>query len=108
VIAPVDYAEPVASPPRNAETVGALLQAERIAIDWDLGGAAWRTAAPAFRDYVDFRRVRGRGPGPHRSLAGLIVGARAIRFAYALLTFDRELYRAAFPALTIIVPGAGG
>ena len=108
VIAPVDYGELVASPPRNLETVGALLQAERIEIDWDLGEAAGRTAALACRGYVKRRHVHERGAGPRRSRADFIVGAHAIHFANALLTFDRELYRAAFPALTIIVPGVGG
>ena len=108
VIAPVDYAELVASPLRNQETIGALLQAERIEIDWDLGEAAWRTAALAYRGYVERRRVHGRGPGPRRILADFIIGAHATHFANALLSFDRELYRAAFPALTIIVPGLGG
>ncbi len=104
VIAPVVYAELVAAPQWDAGVVTSLLQAERIEIDWVLDEPVWRTAALAYRGYAERRRRQRGDPGPRRILTDFIVGAHAVHFATALLTFDQALYRAAFPSLTLIVP----
>jgi predicted nucleic acid-binding protein len=41
-------------------------------------------------------------PGPRRILADFVIGAHALRRAYALLTLDDRLYRLAFPRLEIM------
>lgn len=104
VIAPVVYAELVAAPQWDTAIVTSLLQAERIEIDWVLDEAVWHTAALAYRGYAERRRRQRGDPGPRRILTDFIVGAHAVHFATALLTFDQAVYRAAFPSLTIIVP----
>ncbi len=104
VIAPVVYAELIAAPGRDVEAVNTFLQDTRITVDWILDEAVWRTAALAYRGYAERRRRQRGDPGPRRILTDFIVGAHAVHFATALLTFDQAIYRAAFPSLTIIVP----
>ena len=104
VIAPVVYAELIAAPGRDIEAVNTFLQDTHITVDWLLDEPVWRTAALAYRGYAERRRGQRGDPGPRRILTDFIVGAHALHFATALLTFDQAIYRAAFPTLTIIVP----
>src|SRR6266540_4249231 len=108
VIAPAVYAELIALPRRDPAAVDRFLRDTRIGIDWNLDEAVWRTAALAYRGYSE-RRRRDRGSSqPRRILADFIIGAHALHIATALLTSDRNIYQAAFPSLTIVVPGAAG
>jgi predicted nucleic acid-binding protein len=106
VIAPPVFAELAAAPGRDLKAVEIFLDSTRIEVDWELDQAVWRTAATAFRDYAERRRRQGRDLGPRRILADFIIGAHAVHLATALLTFDQGIYRAAFPSLTVIVPGS--
>ena len=106
VISPAVYAELIASPSRDIEAIEVFLNTARIRIDWLLDSDVWRTAAVAFRGYAQRRRAQERGPGPRRILADFLIGAHAVHHASALLTFDQEIYRAAFPSLTVLVPPA--
>lgn len=104
IIAPVVYAELAATPGWELAGVDAFLRDAGIDVDWDLDRAVWRLAALAYRGYSE-RRRRDRGSAaPRRMLADFVIGAHAEQMADALLTFDRRIYRAAFPSLTIISP----
>jgi predicted nucleic acid-binding protein len=105
VIAPPVFAELAAAPGRDLKAIEIFLDRTHIEVDWALEQSVWRTAASAFSRYAERRRKQGRDPGPRRILADFIIGAHAVHLATALLTFDQGIYRAAFPSLTVIVPG---
>jgi predicted nucleic acid-binding protein len=100
VPAPV-YAELMAFAGRTESFLDSFFRQTSIAVEWSLEERVWRTAGQAFQDYAT-RRRKQRDPGPRRILAGFLIGAYAARNSYALLTLDEGLYRAAFPALTIV------
>lgn len=102
-IAPVVYAELVAMPGRDSAVLEAFLKDADLVTDWTLTPSIWRSAALAFRGYAERRRAqRGReDPGPRRTLADFVIGAHAQEQADALLTFDRGLYKTAFPSLKL-------
>ncbi len=104
VISPPVYAELVAAPRREAGEVDAFLSRTGVRVDWTLDEDVWREAARAFREYAKRRRAQPGDSGPRRILADFIIGAHASRLASALLTFDRRIYRAAFPELEILTP----
>jgi predicted nucleic acid-binding protein len=105
ISAPV-YAEILATPRSDMRAIDSFLEDSGIAVDWRIDEAVWRTAAHAYRGYAERRRAQRGDPGPRRILTDFLIGAHAALFASALLTFDRSVYRAAFPTLTIIRPGA--
>ncbi|HTW23283.1 MAG TPA: type II toxin-antitoxin system VapC family toxin [Candidatus Baltobacteraceae bacterium] len=98
--APV-FAELLASPTRNEAFVDYFLKETAITVEWNLEEQIWRSAGRAFQAYVTRRDTR-RSDGPRRILADFIIGAHALRRGYRLLTLDDRLYRAAFPALSIV------
>jgi predicted nucleic acid-binding protein len=100
VPAPV-YAELMAFAGRTESFLDSFFRQTSIAVEWSLEERVWRTAGQAFQDYAT-RRRKQRDPGPRRILADFLIGAYATRNSYALLTLDEGLYRAAFPALTIV------
>lgn len=104
VIAPPVYAELLAAPDRTHDTVDTFLQRAQIEIDWALPQTVWITAALAFRNYAQRRRAQRGDPGPRGILADFVIGAHAVEFASALLTFDDGMYHAAFPTLRLLVP----
>ena len=63
--------------------------------------AVWRAAGRAFQKYTARRREKP-ASGPRRILADFLIGAHASEHGYRLLTLDDHLYRAAFPALTLV------
>lgn len=98
--APV-LAELMAAPGRTEAFVGSFFEETGIAIDWQLGEQVWHSAGRAFRAYAD-RRRKQRDTGTRRTLADFLIGAHAVANGYRLLTLDDRLYRASFPALTIV------
>lgn len=99
VAAPV-FAELIAAPGRTETFVGAFFEDARIAVDWHLTEAIWRSAGKAFQGYAQRRRGH-RDFGTRRILADFLIGAHAEAHGYRLLTLDARLYRAAFPTLKI-------
>ena len=94
------FAELLAAPDQTERFVGSFLEETGIAVDWDLGEAAWRSAGRAFQAYAE-RRRKQRDAGGRRILADFLIGAHAQTRGYRLLTLDERLYKVAFPALTI-------
>lgn len=105
ISAPV-YAELLAGPEANAEQLDAFLRDAGIRVVWDLDEAVWRLAALGYRGYAARRRAQCDAPGPRRILTDFVIGAHASLHATALLTSDARVFRAAFPGLAIIRPGA--
>src|ERR1700730_468279 len=75
VAAPV-FAELIAGPGRSERFVSSFLEETGIAIDWDLGEPAWRSAGRAFQSYAE-RRRKQRDSGARRILADFLIGAHA-------------------------------
>jgi len=103
VIAAPVFAELIAAPGQNQTFVNSFLRGSGINIDWVLDENMWRTAGEAFQAYAA-RRRRQRDLGPRRILADFLIGAHALLRCYRLLTLDNNLYRAAFPRLTLVSP----
>ena len=100
VAAPV-FAELMAAPGRDQSFLDRFFQEARIAIDWNLDEATWRTAGRAFQAYAA-RRRKQRDPGPRRILADFIIGAHAVQKGYRLLTLDDRFYQRSFSGLQIV------
>jgi len=100
VAAPV-FAELMACPGRDQAFLNTFFREAGIAIDWNLDEAIWRTAGEAFQAHAARRRRQGVA-GPRRILADFVIGAHALRRAYALLTLDDRFYRVAFRGLEIM------
>lgn len=104
VIAPAVYAELIAAPGRDLHDIDTFLARTDITVDWQLDEAVWRMAGLACRGYAERRRTQRGDRGPKRLLADFIIGAHAVALTSALLTFNKRIYRAAFPTLTILEP----
>ena len=101
VISGVVFAELLASPRRTEAFVDKFLTDTGIHVEWLIHESIWRSAGTAFQSYAK-RRQRTGGSGPRRLLADFLIGAHALENDYRLLTFDDDIYRAAFPDLTIV------
>jgi predicted nucleic acid-binding protein len=99
ICAPV-FAELMAAPGRTESFLDSFFGATGIHVDWALEEAVWRSAGRAFQAYAARRRKHG--GGPRRILADFLIGAHALQGGHHLLTLDDHLYRAAFPALTLV------
>jgi len=99
------YAEFAAGPMRPLGAVWAFLRETEIDIAWDVGEDVWRLAAERFSQYAERRRA-DRGE-PKRFVADFLIGAQATVRGARLLTFDRGIYAAAFPELTLIGKALG-
>ena len=97
--APV-FAELMAAPGRTEGFLDSFFRATGIRIDWALDEDVWRSAGRAFERYAARRRKHG--GGPRRILADFLIGAHALEGGHRLLTLDDHLYRAAFPALSLV------
>lgn len=98
--APV-YAELMGDPGRDEAELNEFLRDAGIPIDWAFDEGVWREAGRASRGYIRRRRL-SHGTLPRRILTDFLIGAHALTRGYALLTFDRRLYAAAFPKLKIL------
>ena len=83
----------------------AFLARAGVRVDWVMGEDVWREAARAYGGYAQRRRAQPDDRGPRRILADFVVGAHALLHASTLLTFDRRIYRVAFPHLRVLLPG---
>lgn len=100
VAAPV-FAELMAAGGRDELFMDTFIQATALVVDWNLDEKVWRVAGRAFRAHAKKRRRQAHS-GPRRILADFLIGAHALSNGYRLLTFDRGIYRSAFPALELI------
>jgi predicted nucleic acid-binding protein len=100
VAAPV-FAELMAAGGRDELFMDSFIQTTGLIVDWNLDEKVWRVAGRAFRAHARKRR-RQTGPAPRRILADFLIGAHALGNGYRLLTFDRGIYRSAFPGLEVI------
>jgi hypothetical protein len=98
--APV-YSELMAGPLRDEAALDSFFSVTDIAVEWTVGEEIWREAGRVYRGYAQ-RRNRSGGQLPRRILTDFLIGAHALSRGYALLTFDRRLYAAAFPKLKIL------
>jgi predicted nucleic acid-binding protein len=101
VIAAPVYAELLALPGRTEAFLDSFLSETGITVEWELDETIWRRAGRAFQTYAA-RRRKQRGAGPRRILADFLIGAHALRNGHRLLTLDSQLYKSAFPRLTLI------
>ena len=98
--APV-YVELLGDPGRDEAGLDRFLQDTGILVDWTFDEMVWREAGLANRGYIHRRRSSG-GSLPRRLVTDFFIGAHALVRGYTLLTFDRRLYAAAFPKLSIV------
>ena len=104
MICPPVYAELLAAPGRDRAFIDRFLEDTAIYVDWLLSRQVWESAAMAYRAYGERRRAQAGDVGPRRILTDFVIGAHALHHAASLLTFDQGIYRAAFPALQVVVP----
>ncbi len=102
VPAPV-FAELLAFPKRTEGFLQTFFRETSIAVDWELSENVWKAAGRAFGAYATRRRRAGER-APRRVLVDFLMGAYAEQNGYRLLTFDRGIYRAAFPKLKLLAP----
>ncbi len=94
------YAELMGLPSRTQPVLDEFFTGGGIEIDWRFEEAVWRKAGAAFQGYVQ-RRIASSGSFPRRILTDFLIGAHASVRGNALLTLDRKLHEAAFPAIHI-------
>jgi predicted nucleic acid-binding protein len=104
ISAPV-YAELLAAPGMDVDTLDRFLSAGAIVVDWDLGREIWLRSATAYRDYARRRQASG-GGWPRRILADFVIDAHAELHADFLLTYNNDDFERMFPALQVVVPPA--
>ena len=99
IISPPVYAEVSASPGMTERFLDRFLKETGVAVEWRLSKDVWRDAARAFSAYANRRRRDKSDKGPRRLLADFVIGAHALRWADRFVTFDKGIYRTAFPDL---------
>lgn len=97
------YAELLAGPHASVDLLDEFLDGVSVTVDHTLSLVIWRTAGDAFREYGE-RRVSSGHQWPRRILADFVIGAHALEYATALITFDGDDFRCMFPTLAIIAP----
>jgi hypothetical protein len=95
------FAELMAAPGITEDFVAEFCARKRIVVEWQIPENVWREAGRAYRANARRRRHSG-DPHPRRILADFLIGAHALANGYALLTMDKSVYRAAFPALKLL------
>ena len=94
------FAELLGFPGRDSNGLRRRFESFGISIEWGLGESDWETAGLAYRGYVARRRASAGGL-PRLMLIDFLIGAHSLVRGYTLLTSDKRLYSAAFPALVI-------
>lgn len=97
------YAELLATPGNSEEHLETFLARTGITVDWQSGAELWRLSGRAYAAYAK-RRGRSGGGRPRRILADFVIGAHAALVGATLVTLDDQHYKAAFPALPLVVP----
>jgi predicted nucleic acid-binding protein len=105
VISGCVYAEFLAGPKRNPESVYDFLKDAEIPIAWQTGEDVWLLAADRFSEYAERRHVNG--AEPKRFLADFLIRAQATVRGGRLMTFDHRIYAAAFPELRMFGLASG-
>ncbi len=100
VVPPPVYAELLSCPGRNELFLEEFCRDTGITVDWEITREIWIAAGQAFQKYA-VRRKAHSVSGPRRILADFLIGAYAMEKAGRLITLDRGIYRAAFPALQL-------
>jgi len=100
ISAPV-FAELIAAPGFNEESIAEFCAGAGIVIELEMAETVWREAGRSFQAYAKRRRHSG-DHHPRCILADFLIGAHALVNGYALLTMDKSIYRAAFPALKLL------
>jgi predicted nucleic acid-binding protein len=95
------FAELLAGPGRIAADIEACLREHAIQVEWTIGEPVWRLAGERYHGHCQRRRESGAVDGPKRILADFIIGAHAAINGSELITFDKRLYKVAFPELTL-------
>ncbi len=85
---------------RSMEMLDDLFRQSGIVVDWRMDRQVWTRAGAAYQGYVE-RRAGRKGELPRRMLTEFLIGAHAERYGFRLVTLDRRIYRAAFPALDV-------
>lgn len=101
VISPAVYAELLAHPATNEDSVNSFLAETHVEVDFELPRPVWLEACRRFAKYA-VRRRRSGGEGPRRLLPDFIVGAHALTEADRLMTLDPRRYSRDFPELTLV------
>lgn len=100
VIAPVVYAELLATPNKTRVWLDGFLDDVGIQVAWALSETIWLEAGQAFATYAEQRRKEGREQ-PRRILADFLIATHAKEIG-SLLTAD-TWYKTTFPNLKLHV-----
>jgi predicted nucleic acid-binding protein len=100
VIAPVVYAELLATPNKTRVWLDGFLDDVGIRVDWHVSETMWLEAGQAFAAYAE-RRRKERKEHPRRILADFLIAANAKQIG-SLLTAD-TWYKTTFPSLKLLV-----
>lgn len=103
VISPTVYAELLAHPKMEEESVNSFLDETGIAPDFDLSKSVWVEAGRRFARYAERRRRSG-GGSARRLLADFVIGAHALVLADRLMTLDSKRYERDFSDLKLLNP----
>lgn len=96
-ISPVVLSELMASS-TNA-SVRNFLESTAIHVHWEVPPLVWERAGLAFGEYA---RNRRQGSLPRRLAADFLIAAQAEHFGMTVLTFDRTVYEAVFPGVSVL------
>ena len=99
VIAPIVYAELMASSDREA--ILRFLDRAGINVLWELPREVWNQAGIAFGRYATERQ---QGHLPRRLIADFVIAAHAEYHSLSVLTFDTTVYHAVYQQLDVIEP----
>jgi predicted nucleic acid-binding protein len=100
VIAPIVYAELLATPNKTRVWLDGFLDDVGIRVDWQFSESMWLDAGQAFAAYAERRRKEGKEQ-PRRILADFLIAAHAKHIG-ALLTAD-AWYKTTFPSLRLVL-----
>ena len=91
----------MAAPGFTEASLTEFCSATGIVVEWQMTESVWREAGRSFQAYAKRRRRSG-DHYPRRILADFLIGAHALVNGYPLLTMDKSIYRAGFPALKLL------